>query len=103
MQQLPPSAHWGPLLCLADGALIYLQRQQPHESRSGAYVQTLIVDLAQGRCRLAQADPLGKDAAPVAGVIGLLRLGEGAVLALATEAKQVGDAQQLKRGVHGLS
>ena len=56
-------------------------------------VRTLRVDLRDGSMGLALAAPLAEDSPVVLGILGMLNLHGGSVIALATKAKQVGQSQ----------
>ncbi len=83
----------GPLRFSVKHSVLLLQPKNPGLDRHGATdrTKTLRVDLRDGSMStLLGAAPLPADSPLVLGVIGLLNLHGGSVLALVTKAKQVG-------------
>jgi hypothetical protein len=95
MITLPPSCGWAPLHLVIEGAELSFQRYNAVPGPKGK-VDTLVVHLGHGTCRVAQEAPLPKpiiDATTgtklVAAVVGISPLKKGCVLAVAGDISQV--------------
>lgn len=84
-----PSSWLGPLKFKVDGATVQLQPKRA----AGEKVQTLILDLRRGTVQLSVHAQWLPDSTPVVhGVLGFVKLSEGALLALITKCKRVREA-----------
>lgn len=90
MIQLPPTVHGSPLLLRTTGSAVCLQKQ--HAAGDSLHLM-LMVHLPNGACTLTKAPSFQTDSSttpvPIAAVIGLLRLKQGVVLVVASQARQV--------------
>ena len=83
----------GPLRFHLDSNVILLQFQSKTNdiSSSAVLVKTLRVDLKDGSVKSSMEVPLSDSAPVVLGIIGMLNLHGGSVIAFASKAKQVRD------------
>lgn len=95
MISLPPSWRWAPLHLKIEGAELSFQRYNAVPGPQGK-VDTLVVHLGHGTCRVVQQVPLPRPSASditgtrlVAAVLGIAPLTKGCVLALAGDVSQV--------------
>lgn len=80
------STPWAPLLMHIEGSVVTFQNAK---AAADARIETLLVDLGRGECRVSRQSKIQAGGKLVAGVVGVLRLGTGLALAVVADVAQV--------------
>ena len=82
----------GPLRFSVSNSVLHFQAKGGHDEGvpSASRIRTLRVDLRDGSMSISLALPLPPDSPVVLGILGILKLHGGSVIALVSKAKQVG-------------